>query len=268
MDGGYWGVMPGEVLHDKELTAAGKLLYLLLSSMAHSSGYCWPSNETLAAELGLSKRRVRELLAALQERGYIRVEVRRAEDTNEVERRYIYCGLFPGREAPAPSGENLPDPPAEDRPPSGEISPDPPAKSRHCIKCMNHKEELPPLPPTGEKRAKAKRDKSVPRWKPERFEAFWNFYRTNVRGEDRQGAVSEWDRLKPDDELIAVMGRALKAQLRSEDWQRGIGIPYARRWLKNKRWLDSPKAAAAEETPPGSGGKSWEERWESEFGWH
>ena len=57
----YWGVIPGEVFHDKELPTAAKLLYLALSSMAHRDGYCWPSNETLAAEMALSKRRVREL---------------------------------------------------------------------------------------------------------------------------------------------------------------------------------------------------------------
>ena len=67
---GYWGVIPGEVMHDKELPHAGKLLYLVLSSMAGKHGYCWPANETLAAELDLSKRRVRELLAMLQERGF------------------------------------------------------------------------------------------------------------------------------------------------------------------------------------------------------
>jgi len=144
----YWGVVPGEVLHDRELTSAAKLLYLVLSSMAGRDGYCWPSNETLSVELDLSKRRVRELLARLQERGYIRVDVRRSEETNEVERRYIYCGLFVGEKAPAPSGGELPDPPAGNRHPSGEISPDPPAKSRTCIIGRNiKKENIPPIVP-------------------------------------------------------------------------------------------------------------------------
>ncbi len=141
-------MIPGEVMHDKELPHAGKLLYLVLSSMAHKNGYCWPANETLAAELDLSKRRVRELLAMLQERGYIRVHVRRTEETNEVERRYIYCGMFPDRETQPPSGEDLPDPPAEDCLPSGEKSPDPPAKSRTPIKCKKSKREnIPPIVP-------------------------------------------------------------------------------------------------------------------------
>ena len=249
---GYWGVIPGEVMHDKELPHAGKLLYLVLSSMAHKNGYCWPSNETLAAELNLSKRRVRELLAMLQERGYIRVHVRRTEETSEVERRFIYCGRFPDRETAPPSGEDLPDPPAEDCLPSGEISPDPPAKSRTCI--IGRKdlpEHIPPLPPTGGKRDGRKRDKSVPSWKPERFEAFWEYYRTHARGEDRQGAVQEWDKLQPDDALIDTMARALQAQVRSESWRDGVGIPYAKRWLKHARWTDTPKAARDPDKPDG-----------------
>ena len=222
---GYWGVIPGEVMHDEELPHAGKLRYLVLSSMAHKNGYCWPSNETLAAELDLSKRRVQQMLVQLQEKGYIRVSVQRAEGTNEVERRYIYCGLFVGKEPPPPSGEN---------------PPDPPAKSRSCI--IGRKdisENIPPLPPTGGKCGGRKKDKSVPSWNPERFEAFWEYYRTHARGEDRQGAVQAWDKLQPDDALIAVMGRALQAQVASKSWREGIGIPYAKRWLSNQRWKDS-----------------------------
>jgi len=112
-------------------------------------------------------------------------------------------------------------------------------------------EDIPPLPPKGEgQRVGRKRDKSVPAWKPERFEAFWDYYRTHARGEDRQGAAKAWDKLKPDDELIAAMGRALQAQIQSEEWQRGVGIPYAKTWLNNRRWTDAPKAPPE---PPDSG---------------
>lgn len=240
----YWGVIPGEVFHDKELPAAAKLLYLALSSMAHRNGYCWPSNETLAAEMDLSKRRVRELLSMLQEKGYIRVVIQRAEGNNEVERRYIYCGLFLDRETPPPSGEELPDPPAESRPPSGEELPDPPAKSRSClIGRKDIPENIPPLPPKGGSRGGRRKDKSVPAWNPERFEAFWEYYRAHARGEDRQGAARAWDKLQPDDALIDTMARALQVQVQSELWRQGKGIPYAKTWLNNARWTDTPKAS-------------------------
>lgn len=110
--------------------------------------------------------------------------------------------------------------------------------------------KIPPLPPTGGRRTGRKKDKSVPAWNPERFEAFWEYYRTHARGEDRQGAARAWDKLQPDDELIAVMGKALQAQVRSESWRQGIGIPYAKTWLNNARWEDKPKPSPGEPDKP------------------
>ena len=233
----YWGVIPGEVMHDRELPHAGKLLYLVLSSMAHKNGYCWPANETLAAELDLSKRRVRELLAMLQERGYIRVHVRRTEETNEVERRYIYCGMFPDRETPPPSGEDLPDPPAEDFLPSGEKSPDPPAKSRTCIKCKKSKEEnIPPIIPQGESQML--------------FDRFWQAY---PKKKAKQDAMKAWAKLAPDMALCREMSAALKWQKQSEQWTRDGGqyIPHPGKWLRQRLWEDEPDGPDGAADEPG-----------------
>ena len=30
--------------------------------------------------------------------------------------------------------------------------------------------------------------------------------------------------------------------MKSEEWQRGIGIPYASTWLNNRRWEDEDKS--------------------------
>lgn len=89
-----------------------------------------------------------------------------------------------------------------------------------------------------------------PDWKPERFAAFWDFYRTHCRGENKNGARKAWNKLKPSDELIAIMGAALKAQLESPDWKRGVGIPYAATWLNNARWEDVKR-----QDPPGQTGE-------------
>lgn len=42
-----------------------------------------------------------------------------------------------------------------------------------------------------------------------------------------------------DEALIQTMTQALETQSKSETWRRGIGIPYACRWLKNERWKDT-----------------------------
>lgn len=90
--------------------------------------------------------------------------------------------------------------------------------------------------------------KSVPEHEPEMFERFWTAY---PRGEDRQGAVREWDKLKPDRELMFCMSAALSRQKKSEDWLRGIGIPYACRWLSKRRWTD--RAAPVNDRPEAGG---------------
>ena len=81
-------------------------------------------------------------------------------------------------------------------------------------------------------------------WKPERFDAFWKFYPLHT---NKQRAISAWDRLKPSDELLAVIGRALKRQkaekaARGEEWKL-----HAATYLNNARWTD-------EESPTGSAG--------------
>ena len=98
------------------------------------------------------------------------------------------------------------------------------------------------------KRKRRRSTKSVPDYEPELFERFWAAY---PRGEDRQGAVAEWDSLRPDRETMLAMSRALVRQKASEEWQRGIGIPYAVRWLRRRRWEDEIKAPAP---PPESAG--------------
>jgi hypothetical protein len=102
---GYWSVLPGEVKQDTELTIAAKYLYIILSSMAYDDGYCWPSNEYLAGEIGLSKRRVVELLALLRDRGYIRITMQASAASHTGEQRFIYCGMFPDRERSGPPAE-------------------------------------------------------------------------------------------------------------------------------------------------------------------
>ena len=99
------------------------------------------------------------------------------------------------------------------------------------------------------KRKRRRSNKAVPDYKPELFERFWAAY---PRGEDRQGAVAEWDSLRPDHETMLAMSRALVRQKASEEWQRGIGIPYAVRWLRRRRWEDEIKAPAP--PPERSGG--------------
>lgn len=97
---------------------------------------------------------------------------------------------------------------------------------------------IPPISPTNVSRRQRKEPKQAPDWKPERFAAFWEVY---PRGESKQAAIAAWDKLKANDDLLVIMGKALKRQMQSEEWQRGIGIPYASTWINKRRWEDEAK---------------------------
>ncbi len=86
-------------------------------------------------------------------------------------------------------------------------------------------------------------------WEPEMFELFWAAYPCK---KDKMSARREWDRLKPDRDLMRTMGAALKRAKASEEWQRGIGIPYACRWISKRRWEDVHEIVLepVEEEPP------------------
>lgn len=105
----------------------------------------------------------------------------------------------------------------------------------------------PPAREQGKRKKRRREAKAAPDWKPERFAAFWSAY---PRGESKQAAIAAWDALKPDEELLHVMARALKRQMQSKAWQDDIGIPYASTWINGRRWEDEIKGAPVDPEAP------------------
>jgi len=64
------------VLRDPELTEGEKLVYFLLRSYAYRADNCYPGQERLARNLGMSKRSIRRRIEGLIERGLIAVKKR------------------------------------------------------------------------------------------------------------------------------------------------------------------------------------------------
>lgn len=220
----YFAIITGPLLDNRALAANAKLLYASITSLTDSRGYCWASNKYLADRFGWGERTVTRLVAQLQEQGFIRTAMALNKETGQMERR-----IYIGNEA-AEGVAKIGDPSQNWR---GGI-----AKNGEAIYMLNKKEEyIPPKAPQGGQRGK-REPKETADWKPERFEAFWKFYRKNVRGEDRQSAIRAWDKLRPDDALIARIGRALETQVASESWQAGYGKPYASTYLNRRRWED------------------------------
>lgn len=239
-------VLPNGILRDTGLSLKTKGLFAIILSLPEDWDY---SVAGLATVAGCGRDAIRSALAEMEKGGYL-----------SRSRSHGDGGKFTGivytiRDQAEPLSENPTM--AEEAPLSGfpilaepmlaEPSSENPTQLNKDI--QNKDLINPHSPPEGDKPQRKKRQrrpKSEPSWKPERFEAFWNYY---PRGEDRMGAVAEWDKLRPDDALIDRMARALARQKASEEWQRGIGIPYACRWLRKRRWEDVPAQLPAPAPP-------------------
>ena len=236
-------VLQNEMLRDRRLCLKTKGLFAVMLSRPGNWQF---SVSGLSAYTGAGRDAIRSALKELREAGYLTME-KQAHGERGKFAGSVYIlheeSVQPEKAAP------WPDYPSTADPTTGEpTSENPPQINTDLNKdCLN---KPPKAPQGGQAASRRRRDKSVPVWKPERFEAFWTLY---PRREDRVGAVREWDRLKPDGALLAAMGRALRAQMAGELWRRGIGIPYACRWLKNRRWEDAPPEPAG--VPSGGGSR-------------
>ena len=73
----------------------------------------------------------------------------------------------------------------------------------------------------------------------ERFERFWSCYPRKV---GKGNARKIFAKLKPSEEMLGRMIRAVELAKQSPQWQREGGqyIPYPATWLTQERWEDSP----------------------------
>ncbi len=249
-------VMANHHLRDKRLSLKAKGLLSLILSLPDDWDISIQGLATIVSD-GIAS--VRSGIGELMDAGYIQREIGHAEGGTFAG--YIYTI----HETPAPScGNRTTAPscsfPTTENPTTGNRT----QSSKEKLSTI-----LPPIVPhegdggdgatpqsadepltapltQGSLAAKRKRRaaKAAPDYKPDIFARFWAAY---PRGEDKQGAIAAWDELRPDDATLHAMSRALVRQKASEEWRRGIGIPYAVRWLRRRRWEDEIKAT---EPPP------------------
>ena len=219
----YWAVLPATVRYDEKLPASAKLIFAEISALTEKRGFCYASNEYLMQLFDVSERTLQRHLKALEGRGYIQI----LDGEGGAGRRKIFAGINP-----------LGNPDKNDGVTPSKLSPNPVKNVAHINK-RNRKSTDPPKAPEG-----AAADfvpKEAPDWKPERFAAFWKFYPLH---KSKQKAIAAWDKLKPSDELLAVIGKALKRQIAEEQAKaKRRGQPYewktyASTYLNQARWTD------------------------------
>ena len=87
---GYFAVIPASVLLSQEISASAKLLYGVVSALARADGYCWASNERLAAILKCGERSVTRGIAELMRAGEIVEEIAPSKERKGNRERRIY----------------------------------------------------------------------------------------------------------------------------------------------------------------------------------
>lgn len=239
-------VLYREAAQDGRLTLEARGLFALMVSLPENWEY---TVSGLAVKAGCGRDKIRRLLRELQEVGYLIREQGHGQDGRFAANVYVLQD-----EAPPLSGETV----------SGETRQrsEPPAGAAAQKKREEKKKEgkEPPKAPQGAAGAKKprRRSRAAPAWQPEKFEGFWRAY---PRDEDRAKAAEQWDRLPGDRELMDRYGgseeallleisRGLKRHLESREWRDSVGIPYAFRWLRDRRWTEKTKARPARTEPP------------------
>ena len=174
----YWAVIPASVRYDQDLPPNAKLLYGEVTALSDKRGYCYAQNGYFSALFSLSERSITRLFAVLVDRGYLRVDVIRDDSTQEVLERRIYPIYDHGISEPPPDNFiRTPPDNSDGTPPDKNVG-----ENNTSI------EYIPPIVPQGGQPKKKRNPKSVPTWKPERFEAFLEVLPpARGSGECRQG---------------------------------------------------------------------------------
>lgn len=91
-----WAILPARVRYDRELPPNAKLMFAEIAAKTNTLGYCWAHNGWFADRLGLTSDRVSALIKALEEAGYIIIDIDPARDNADRRRIYISPEAFTG----------------------------------------------------------------------------------------------------------------------------------------------------------------------------
>ena len=248
-------VLPNGILRDTGLSLKTKGLFAIILSLPETWDY---SVAGLATVAGCGRDAIRSALGEMEQAGYLKRTRSHGEGGK-------FAGvIYDIRDVAVPLSENPTmeeEAPLSGNPTSAEPTLEKPSSENptQLNKDLQSKDLINPhSPPEGDKsQRKKRRSKSAPTWQPERFEGFWKAY---PRDEDRAKAVEQWDKLPEDQALVKRYGSeeallhdiavGLKRHLDCEDWREGRGIPYAFRWLRDRRWTEKRKIVQTQHQPP------------------
>lgn len=218
----FWAVLPAPVRYSPKLPSTAKLLYAEISALTGETGYCFATNAYFCNLYNISERTLQRHLRDLAALHMIAIE----DGDGGKSMRRIYAGVNP-LHTPVKNDGGAP------------------SKTAGATMYQDNLSKPPIVPQRG--RGADFVPKKAPDWKPERFEGFWAFYPLK---KSKQATIRAWDRLKPSDELLAVIGRALESQIAESKraaekarrpWEWKL---HASTYLNQARWTDETEADA------------------------
>lgn len=241
MEGSCFGMVPRAVLTDQSLGHAAVRLYGVLASYANQRFECWPSQDTLRSDLGLSDvRGVRTLIGQLEAAGYLVRRARFGANGVQVGCLYRLC-ISVGIQQTVPGTTESAYPDSDDAGEADHQSPPEQTISKHTIKKQNpspqmdlhppNVRQLFPDPPAAPARSSGKLDGE--------FDRFYAAYPRKVGKGQAQKAYAQAVRRKASAaEIMAGLDRAKRRWV--DDGTEGQFIPHPATWLNGERWADDP----------------------------
>ena len=104
----YYSIIPATVRYDKNLKANEKLMYGEITALASKNGFCWAENRYFAELYNVHKITISKWLKNLEDKDYIRTELKYVHGTKQVSKRYIYINDTPiSEKTNTPINENV-----------------------------------------------------------------------------------------------------------------------------------------------------------------
>ena len=85
----YYAIIPANIRYDDELTPNAKLLYGEITALCNEKGYCWAGNAYFSQLYGVNKVTISRWVSQLEDKGYITVQMKYKDGTNQIANRYI-----------------------------------------------------------------------------------------------------------------------------------------------------------------------------------
>jgi len=208
---GVW--IPKEIWLDEKLSLLEKVFLVEINSLDNDERGCFATNAYFAKFFRLSKNRVSIIINQLIKRGYVKGMIKFKAGTREVESRVLSIIKKNNtyiREQIDPVFENVDTPICEN------------AKENNTS--INNTVNTPPKSPKGD---------VADLW-------FEKFYKAYPKKKGKASAEKAWKKLKPNNELVSVILKAVERMKLSTDWQKDGGeyIPHPATWLNGRRWED------------------------------